>query len=115
MSKTKGGGGLVFSTNRSYLADQLKAALGDAETAVPEAQRLTVRRDAVRRRGKIVTLVEGFEGGESDLSDLGKRLKQACGAGGSAKEGEILIQGDVAEKVLGLLIEWGYTKSKIRR
>ena len=113
--KNEGGGGLVFSTNRSFLADQLKAALGNVETPAPETQKLVVRRDAVRRKGKVVTLVEGFEGSDSDLSELGKRLKQACGVGGSAKDGEILIQGDVTEQVLGLLLEWGYAKSKIRR
>lgn len=115
MSKRNEGGGLVFSTNRSYFSDLLKKTLGAVETLAPEDQKLVVRRDAVRRKGKVVTLIEGFEGKDSDLQDLGKRLKQALGTGGSAKEGEIIIQGDLVDQVGSLLIEWGYRKTKIRR
>ncbi|MDD7558769.1 MAG: translation initiation factor [Porphyromonas sp.] len=115
MSKRNEGGGLVFSTNRSYFSDLLKESLGSAETLAPEAQNLVVRRDTARRRGKVVTLIEGFEGKDNDLRALGKKIKEALGTGGSAKEGEIIIQGDLVDQVGSLLIEWGYRKTKIRR
>ena len=112
MSQRNEGGGLVFSTNRSYFSDFMKEAMGSAETLAPEDQKLVVRRDATHRKGKVVTLIEGFEGKDDDLQDLGKRLKQALGTGGSAKAGEIIIQGDLVEEVRSLLIEWGYRKTK---
>lgn len=111
MSK-KQWGGIVFSTNTD-LMEQLNV-VEEVETALPAEQRLLVRRDNKGRKGKMVTLVEGFAGRDEDLQELGKRLKVACGVGGSAKDGEIIIQGEVVERVHGLLIEWGYTKSKRR-
>lgn len=113
MSK-KNTGGLVFSTNKSYMQELLSDALQEVPTVAPAEQTLVVRRDAKRRKGKVVTLVEGFGGSEADLGDLGKRLKQACGVGGSAKDGEIIVQGDQVDKVMELLKEWGYTKTKKR-
>lgn len=115
MSKKNDSGGLVFSTDRSYFADQMRQAFGAVETLSPESQKLIVRKDTARRKGKVVTLIEGFEGKDEDLQNLGKKLKQACGVGGSAKEGEILIQGEMVEKVSALLIEWGYRKTKSRK
>lgn len=111
MSKKKWGG-MVFSTN-SDLMDELNQ-VEEVETAPPGEQRLLVRRDNKGRKGKMVTLVEGFAGSDDDLQELGKRLKVACGVGGSAKEGEIIIQGELVEKIHGLLLEWGYSKSKRR-
>lgn len=117
MSKRdRNGGGLVFSTDRGYMDIQRQMELDacSIETLVPEAQSLVVRRDTARRKGKVVTLVLGFTGKAEDLEALGKKLKQACGVGGSAKDGEILIQGDVVPKVVDLLREWGYLKTKSR-
>lgn len=111
MSK-KQWGGIVFSTNTD-LMEQLNV-VEEVETALPAEQRLLVRRDNKGRKGKMVTLVEGFAGRDEDLQELGKRLKVACGVGGSAKDGEIIIQGEVVERVHALLIEWGYSKSKRR-
>lgn len=72
------------------------------------AQRLKVWLDKKHRKGKTVTLVEGFTGKTTDLEALGKRLKTACGTGGSTKDNEILVQGDHLDQVKSLLQSWGY-------
>ena len=71
-------------------------------------QRLTVTIDRRRRAGKQVTLVTGFDGPEEELAALGKQLKTRLGVGGSAGDGEILLQGDVRDKVVALLNEMGH-------
>eukprot|EP01030_Chromulinospumella_sphaerica_P016660 gene16660-16474_t len=83
-----------------------------AEKAEKEAQKLRVKLDTKQRAGKVVTLVDGFIGTLADLEELGKKLKTKCGAGGSAKEGLILVQGDYKDKVVTWLREWGYTQTK---
>lgn len=97
---------IVYSTNPDFeLEDE-----GDDNlyTLKPEEQNLYVSIDRKKRKGKEVTLVEGFIGQEEDLKDLAKFLKSACGVGGSAKNGEILVQGNFKEKVAELLIKKGY-------
>ena len=81
-----------------------------AEKALrPSAQgNLIVTLDRRRRAGKQVTLVGGFTGSDQMLEDLGKTLKARCGAGGSAKDGEIIIQGDFRDKVVEILTSLGY-------
>ena len=102
--------GTVYSTNPNYVFDY-----GEEETLTlePAKQNLRVLLDKKQRAGKKVTLVTGFKGSDYDLAVLGKELKSACGVGGSVKDGEILLQGDFHEKVLALLLEKGYTKTKI--
>ncbi len=88
-----------------------EATPGDAETAVPQElrkQRLTVTIDRRHRAGKQVTLVSGFTGYDEALEALGKALKTRCGTGGTVKDGEILIQGDVRDKVVAILKEMGH-------
>lgn len=98
--------GVVYSTadnfDYQYQHDQ------EADTLPPQQQNLKVLLDKSGRAGKQVTLVSGFVGSTSDLDALGKSLKSKCGVGGSVKDGDVLIQGDVREKVLQILIKEGY-------
>lgn len=101
---------MVYSTS-----DNFEYNSGDhesVETLPPSQQKLKVLLDKKARAGKQVTLVEGFVGTDEDLKELGKMLKNKCGVGGSAKDGEILIQGDHREKVLQVLIQAGYGAKK---
>lgn len=98
--------GVVFSTNPDfqYTTDTTE----DAETLPPAKQNLRVWLDRNHRGGKTVTLVKGFVGSEDDLKELAKELKNRCGVGGSAKDGEIIIQGTHRERVLDILLAKGY-------
>lgn len=98
--------GVVYSTNQDFeYSEEEDFAL---ETLPPQQQQLRVVLDKKQRAGKQVTLITGFVGVEEDLKDLGKRLKSKCGTGGSAKDGEIIIQGDCREKVMRYLKDEGY-------
>jgi translation initiation factor 1 len=101
--------GFVYSTNPDFSFQEEQY---HAETFPPAQQRLKIRLDTKHRAGKAVTLVEGFAGKEEDMQELGKKLKSFCGTGGSAKEGEIIVQGDQREKVLQWLIKNGYKQTK---
>jgi len=102
--------GFVFSTDPSFRFEQEETP--ELETLTPAQQKLRIRLDTKQRAGKSVTLVTGFIGNENDLEELGKKLKNFCGTGGSVKEGEAIIQGDQREKVLQYLIKSGYTNTK---
>ena len=98
--------GVVFSTNPDfqYQSEEQVAV----ETLPPARQKLRVGIDRRARAGKQVTLVSGFVGSQDDLEALGRTLKTKCGVGGSAKDGEILIQGDHRDRIVALLSEMGY-------
>lgn len=98
--------GVVFSTNPDFQYEEPQEE--EAETLAPAQQKLIVTIDRSGRAGKQVTLVKGFVGSQDDLAALGKALKVKCGVGGTAKDGEITIQGDLREKVTNLLLGMGY-------
>lgn len=102
---------IVYSTNPDYHYQEEGA--NEIETLSADKQILHVSLDKRNRKGKAVTLIKGFIGTEADFQALGKLLKTKCGVGGSAKDGEIIIQGDQREKVLELLEKEGYAKSRI--
>jgi translation initiation factor 1 len=91
---------IVFSTDPNFSTEPEKE---NVITPAAKEQLLRITLETKHRAGKTVTLVMGFVGTEIDLAELGKKLKNFCGAGGSAKDGEIIIQGDHREKVRGWL------------
>lgn len=101
---------VVYSTNPNY---NYEMDDDEEQTTLPSAQqRLRVQLDCKNRGGKVVTLVTGFVGTDNDLKELGKLLKSKCGVGGSAKDGEIIVQGDFKQKIVELLKKEGYTQTK---
>jgi len=109
MSKKKNRSDVVYSTNPDFKLYDDEEELGSLE---PKKQDLRIHLDKKQRKGKKVTLITGFVGNDYDLAVLGKTLKSKCGVGGSTKDGEIIIQGDLREKVKGILDGLGF-KSKL--
>jgi len=108
--KNKGLQGVVYSTDPDFGFISNDSEIPD--TPEPRLQDLRVQLDRKHRGGKAVTLVTGFIGNQVDLELLGKKLKQKCGVGGSAKDGEIIVQGDFRDKVLAILLAEGYKVKK---
>lgn len=92
---------IVYSTNPNFNYEYSQQE--ETITLPPDKQNLRVTLDSKQRKGKTVTLIQGFIGQEDDLKELAKLLKNKCGVGGSVKDGEIIIQGEVKEKVLAIL------------
>ena len=101
--------GVMYSTNPKYDFEFEQ----EEETLNAENQNLEVWIDKKHRGGKVVTLVKGFKGLEADLKALGKLLKNKCSVGGSAKDGEIIIQGNMREKVIKILEKEGYNYKRV--
>ena len=99
--------GMVYSTNSDFNYDY-ENQKEEKDTLEPEKQHLKVFLDKKARKGKIVTIIEGFIGQEDDLKELGKFLKTKCGVGGSVKESQIIIQGNLKDKIANLLKEKKY-------
>lgn len=106
----KGRLNVLYSTNPDFQYEYDETP--EAETLAAGQQKLRVQIEKKGRGGKTVTIVRGFVGKDDDLKSLARLLKNRCGVGGSTKDGEILIQGELKEKVLGILLESGYTNSK---
>ncbi len=99
----------VYSTNPAF---HYHIQEKEAATLPPQQQDLRIMISKKGRGGKTVTLITGFIGLEADLESLGKHLKNKCGVGGSAKDGEIILQGDVRDKALAILLQGGYKGKK---
>lgn len=101
---------VVYSTNPDFSYESEEEE--EQSTLPKEKQSLRIELDKRNRKGKSVTLITNFIGTDDDLQDLAKFLKTRCGVGGSARDGEILLQGDFRQKVLDLLQKEGYAKSR---
>lgn len=105
-NKTK----LVYSTDpgirRKIEADRSGDKNSQANSILPEKQKIKIFLQTKGRRGKKVTVIQGFKYDPEKISNLARELKQFCGAGGTVKGQDIEIQGDkrkqVAEKLGGL-------------
>lgn len=107
MSKKKSSsGGIVYSTDPSF--KPIEEEYSEQPTLPPAQQQLKIRLDTKHRGGKTVSLIDGFIGMNDDLESLSKQLKAFCGTGGSAKDGQIIIQGDHRQKILQWLQKKGY-------
>ncbi len=104
--------GVVFSTNNNF---EYQSEEGDSvvESVDNSKQSLRVFLDRKQRKGKQVTIIANYVGSEDSLKELAKQLKTKCGVGGTTKDGEIIIQGDFREKILAILKDSGYTKSRV--
>ena len=110
---TNGEGGMVYSTNSNFaFGDALANAFGNDSNS-SEKPLLEVHFEKKGRGGKTAIVIKGFKGTENKLKELAKNLKNHCGVGGSAKNGEIIIQGNVREKVMTFLEKEGFTTKRI--
>ena len=102
--------GVVYSTATDY--NYTTAEEESVATLPPSEQNLRVWLDRKHRGGKQATLLKGFVGSDDDLKELAKLLKTKCGVGGSAKDGEIIIQGDHRDRIIEILTKEGYRAKK---
>ena len=109
MTAKKRPSGIVYSTDPDY--EYNWQGQDEQSTLAPREQNLRIHLQSLKGNKK-VTIVKGFVGTEEDLKALGKKLKSACGVGGSAKDGEVLIQGDKRDMVMSILSNEGYKAKK---
>jgi translation initiation factor 1 len=102
-------GGIVYSTAPNF---QPRHEEENENFLLPDEQLLKVVLDKKHRGGKIVSIIKGFSMKEDEIETIAKKLKTFCGSGGSAKDNEIIIQGDHREKILQWLLKNGYSKAR---
>jgi len=103
-------GGFVFSTNKDFEIGSNE----EAQVTLPNnQQKLEAHLDKKNRGGKVATIIKGFEGTDDDLKTLAKQLKTLCGVGGSAKDNEIIIQGNFRDKIMDFLMKEGYKVKRV--
>ncbi|MBK7882744.1 MAG: translation initiation factor [Chitinophagaceae bacterium] len=101
---------LVYSTDPDFKIEENQT---EEQIHIPTNQQtIRVKLEKKHRGGKVVTLIEGFIGTNTDKENLGKNLKTFCGTGGAVKDDEILIQGDNRDKVVQWFVKNGYTNTK---
>ena len=103
-------GSVVYSTNPNFKIETNDDE--EEESVQPKLQDLRVFLDKKSRAGKVVTLITGYKGSANELTDLAKFLKTKCGVGGSAKDGEIILQGNFRDKVIEMLHAKGFKAKK---
>lgn len=101
---------VVYSTNPNF---EFSYDDDEQETLPVNEQRLEAHLEKKGRGGKTAVIIKGFVGLEDDLKDLAKQLKNQIGTGGSAKDGEIIIQGDVRDKIMKILTDLGYRVKRV--
>jgi translation initiation factor 1 len=103
-------GGFVYSTNPNFTLGDLFASLKSTDSSKPE---LEAHFEKKGRGGKQVVLIKGFGEDEEEMLSVAKALRQHCGVGGSAKDGEIILQGNVRDKAMEYLRDQGYTVKRV--
>lgn len=102
---------IVYSTNKDFSYEYEDNDI-EQDTLPPNEQLLYIYIDRKKRKGKSVTIIEGFIGKNEDLKELEKFIKSKCGVGGSSKNGEIIIQGELKNKIYDILTSKGYKAKK---
>jgi translation initiation factor 1 len=110
-NKNKKKSGVIFSTNPDFNYGSEEED-GSQEDIPNNQQQLRVWLEVNNRGGKKVTVIKGFKGNDTDLTGIAKELKASLGTGGSAKNGEIIIQGDFRDRVIALLTKKGFKAKK---
>ena len=100
---------IIYSTNPDF---KYEFEANEVNTPLPKDQNLKVCIDK-HRAGKVAIIIKGFKGRDNDLKALGKMLKTKCGVGGTVKNNEIIIQGDIRDKIMNMLEEKGYTYKRV--
>ncbi len=105
----KDDGQTVWSSKQGDMRKDLRYRKPPPVKSVPPQQQTAyLHRESKGRGGKTVTLVKKLVLSEKDLKNLAKKLKRACGSGGTIKDGVIEIQGEHREKIADVLLKQGY-------